>query len=337
MRFTKEALKKSIFGIAVFFVLSIGVFANSFTVKAGADGWKNAASDDEKVNAREARKGVVRIFNRMENGSSLGTGFGVGTVGEETDIFITNRHVVVNEDDTVSNEIYILLDNEALTRYVENGERYLSMNQDHMVKCKVLYTTEDYPDFAILQAERKVEGRVALPLLSSLESNEMDTVYAVGYPGNADFNTDKYVPASVADETSTQGVISSFKILENSKNTEIIQHDASINHGNSGGPLITTDGNVIGINTYGFGIVGNSEAGENTMSEYSASVIIDYELGIYYEKGTVKTGEVDQGFEFPIDIKILAAALAGVLVIAILTVAFFLNKKKGEENNNKPG
>lgn len=340
MRFTKEALKKPLFGIAVFCMLFISIPGNSFDIKAGADGWKNAASDDEKVNAREARKGVVRIFNRMDNGSSMGSGFGVGTVGEETDIFITNRHVVVKEDDTVSDEIYILLDNEALIRYVENGERRMSMNLDHMVKCKVLYTTEDYPDFAILQAERKVEGRVALPLLSSLEANEMDTVYAVGYPGNADFNTDKYVPASVADETSTQGVISSFKILENSENTEIIQHDASINHGNSGGPLITADGNVIGINTYGFGEVGNSKAGENTMLEYSASVIIDYvmdeldELGIYYEKGTVKT---EKKFDFPIDIKILAAAVTGVLVLIIVSVVFLGKKKKGEENKNKPG
>lgn len=295
----KGAVKRALFALLAAGVLITGILSVPFSVKA----------DEESKVVRNAYNGVVRIVN--PEGDSMGSGFGVGKAGEETDIFITNRHVVeVGEDGSkIADTVYIPLDNEAITNK--------GIDEGRMVACKVLYTTDAFPDFAILQAERKVEGRIALPLMSYVYANEVDTVYALGYPGNADYNTDRNLPATVADVTGTRGVIASFKIFEAKGNTEIIQHDAHINHGNSGGPLVTADGNVIGINTYG--------EGEN--GEYSVSVIIDYamdkldELGIPYDKGKKPSA-------FPVDIRILIAAGAALVIILAAVLFFFVKKKK---------
>lgn len=326
MKGTKRVRKRVFFGIFAAVILLAGILSASFSVKV------KAAGDSEAEIIRNAYKGVVRIFN-PEDGSK-GSGFGVGKAGEETDIFITNRHVVANEDGIIADAVYILLDNEAITySYDEDGNCYYSKDENHIVKCKVLYTTAGNPDFAILQAERKVEGRIALPLMSYVHANEMDTVYALGYPGLADYNANSYLPASVEEVSGTRGVISSFKIVEYDENTEVIQHDAKISSGNSGGPLLTAEGNVIAINTAITGtLVGEGEDAER-VSEYYISVIIDYvmeeldELGISYDKA-------EKGSSFPVDIRILAAVGAVLVIVVIAAVYIYTSKKKSKTKSS---
>ncbi len=70
-----------------------------------------------------------------------------------------------------------------------------------------------------------------------------EDVAAIGYPLNFDIGTD----ISIA-----RGIVSKLnQTLEPYQS--LIQTDAAINHGNSGGPLVNTKGQVIGINTLSFG------------------------------------------------------------------------------------
>ncbi|MBQ8973009.1 MAG: leucine-rich repeat domain-containing protein [Clostridia bacterium] len=156
------------------------------------------------TSAAQARNGVVRILmvDNIDdpNYFATGSGFGVGVIGEETDIFVTNRHVVFDEtSNRISNQVYIMLDDNAAKRvyssfggyYDEEADRMfkLYLDKSHMVKCEVLYPTNadpEFPDFAILKAERKIEGRVALPLLSADEVEDTTDIWTIGYPGSAD-------------------------------------------------------------------------------------------------------------------------------------------------------
>lgn len=101
-------------------------------------------------------------------------------------------------------------------------------------------------DLALL----KVDG-LTLPVaeLASGQPNKGDPVIAMGYPGAADYGADLTFEATV-----NRGVLSNFHREPwsgrgNGRPLDIIQHDAPINAGNSGGPLFDDCGRVIGVNT----------------------------------------------------------------------------------------
>ena len=248
----------------------------------------------------EACNGVVRIYSEGDSSGGLGTGFAIGKKGKSSDIFVTNWHVAT--DDGAPADVYLVLSTKA---FGDNG-----VDWDYLVPCKVLYTTNGYPDIAILQAERVVTERTALPLCPSEYAKQGSTVYALGYPGSSDKANSAEVPADLKDITVTRGVISRFTVMSTRGDTSIIQHDAHINHGNSGGPLINEDGAVIGINTYGFG---------DNNSEWSASIYIDYamdaldDLGIAYDVCTPGSNH-----SIPI---ILAVAVGVALIAAAVVIA----------------
>jgi serine protease Do len=65
--------------------------------------------------------------------------------------------------------------------------------------------------------------------------NEGDKIAAVGHPFDLNLTT-------------TQGIVSSLAFED--RDISYIQHDAALNPGNSGGPLVSEQGLIIGLNTY---------------------------------------------------------------------------------------
>lgn len=115
----------------------------------------------------------------------------------------------------------------------------------------------DVSDLALIQTDEAL-NYPTIPV-SSEGYVAGQQVYVIGYPGVAD-NSELVNTNVVLSSTVTQGTISAIK--PNSKNTfDLLQIDASVQHGNSGGPIIDADGNVIGVATYGTG----SESGNYNM------------------------------------------------------------------------
>lgn len=280
----------------------------------------------------ETKKGVVAIYGLGDNGyvwsSWTGTGFAVGEQGEDSNIFLTNRHVVSNDIyDESEIRIWILQKDCAIN--VQTGEP----DPNQSITCEVLKTTSGYPDYAIIRATESVSGYKALPLMSSEEIPDGTTVYALGYPGVVDSASASHY--GIDDITATNGMISKHMQYAQADNTWVLMHTAQISGGNSGGPLITEDGAVIGLNTYGFG------ESEKNMNRYCA-VYVDYaiegldELGIQYDlfgegppEPTDPTGpgkDHDDGKwqEF------IPTALAVVVIIAV-SLLLVLKKNKKQE------
>jgi S1-C subfamily serine protease len=74
-----------------------------------------------------------------------------------------------------------------------------------------------------------------------------DQVFALGYPGVATFN-DLISEESISEATLTRGIISAKKNMRDG--WEVLQTDAAITHGNSGGPVLNEQGEVIGLITF---------------------------------------------------------------------------------------
>lgn len=104
-------------------------------------------------------------------------------------------------------------------------------------------------DVAIL----KVEGKnfPALPLGSTDDLQVGSSLQVIGFPGLVMGSNSFLLDTSAnAEPTFTKGVVSAFKLAKGDQK-RLIQTDASINHGNSGGPALSSDGFVVGIATYG--------------------------------------------------------------------------------------
>lgn len=101
----------------------------------------------------------------------------------------------------------------------------------------------------------------ALPLGDTSSLQEGSSLVVIGYPGlvEGDLNPEAnslidYTTSSVKP-TITRGIVSAIKKDEGGR--QLVQTDASIDHGNSGGPAFNENAEVIGIATYGF----NSSSG----------------------------------------------------------------------------
>lgn len=274
--------------------------------------------------AAQSRNGVVRILALNPDGNySLGSAFGVGKAGEATTTFVTNDHVVYDWYYTEDGSLVAL---PAVSVWIlKNSSAWnpvTGLDNSQAIPCEVLYAAgKEYPDMAILKAAEAPEDRVALPLLGDESQLEVgDAVYALGYPGTSDDTEQgiygKRLVAGVEDVTITSGVVSRFTTASSFGDTRIIQHDATINHGNSGGPLISANGAVVGINTYGMGqdtSTGDVNSYYTVRIQYVADKL--NELGIAYD--VYKSGST------------LIWVGAGVAAAAVIVaVAVLLGKKK---------
>ena len=102
-------------------------------------------------------------------------------------------------------------------------------------------------DLAIL----KIDGETMLPTLK-LADDELPRVgqqlYVYGYPGPVT-NNDFISKLSAIEPTLTTGIVSAIKKSVNG--WPLIQMDANINHGSSGGPVCNAEGEVLGLTTFG--------------------------------------------------------------------------------------
>ena len=150
------------------------------------------------------------FYGRSSQRAQVGTGSGV--IISPTGYIITNNHVIKS-----ANEISITLNN----------------NKAYMAE---LIGTDEATDIALL----KIETEEDLPFMAFGDSDNAkigEWVLAVGNPFNL-------------NSTVTAGIISAKSRDLSGKNLQsFIQTDAAVNPGNSGGALVNTSGDLIGINT----------------------------------------------------------------------------------------
>ncbi len=102
-------------------------------------------------------------------------------------------------------------------------------------------------DIAIL----KITANEEMPVLTLTRSGLPqvgEQLFVYGYPGPVT-NNDFVSPASAIEPTLTTGIVSAIK--KSVGGWPLVQMDANINHGSSGGPVCNEKGEVIGLTTFG--------------------------------------------------------------------------------------
>ena len=174
---------------------------------------------------------------------------GSGFIIDKKGIVITNNHVIQDAEDIV-----------------------VTVNGEKEFKAKII-GKDPLSDIAVLQIESK-EKFTPVAFGDSDKARIGDWVIAIGNPFGL-------------GGTVTAGIISARnRSIGLSRYEDYIQTDASINSGNSGGPLFDMNGNVIGINTAILGQSGSIGIGFSIPSN-SAKKVIDQ---------LIKFGETKRGW-----------------------------------------
>jgi S1-C subfamily serine protease len=150
-------------------------------------------------------------FGAAQTQRALGSGFVLDKAGH----IVTNFHVVRGAS--------------AIQVSFSNNERFKAR----------LVGVDPSTDIAVLKVEVKARALKALPLGNSDGVRVGDQVIAIGNP----FGLDRSV---------TAGIVSAVQRRIEAPNqlsiSHVIQTDAALNHGNSGGPLLDAQGEVVGVN-----------------------------------------------------------------------------------------
>lgn len=207
------------------------------------------SSGSEAVN--EARNGVLQINLTYidQNGNSYvlqgGTGF---LIGDESgaEYMITNAHVV-NLDADVSAAASEMFGVDFSNLNNINLQIQVVVKRDVVINASIVNQSADM-DFAILRLEQTIYDRVPLTIDDNEESLvETMEVYALGFPSAIELVEDTPFYVS-SDVNIINGIVSTKTSIDGIK---YIRHSATMTAGNSGGPLLNSDGNVVGVNTLG--------------------------------------------------------------------------------------
>lgn len=166
---------------------------------------------------------VVHIITTQEvqsgrgNQAPFGNGEGSGFVWDASGHLVTNHHVVAGAD-------------QVTIEFFDGTE----------LKAEVIGTDPD-SDLAVLKVDPALVDLVPITIGDSAAVRVGQTAIAIGSPFSQDF-------------TMTVGIVSAVGRIRPSGLTAfaiplVIQHDASINPGSSGGPLFDRRGTLIGVNT----------------------------------------------------------------------------------------
>jgi S1-C subfamily serine protease len=170
-----------------------------------------------QVNATRVLRGIgADPFFGLPFSEQRRLGYGSGFVLDKSGHVVTNLHVIDGAD-----------------------EVSVSFSNRDRVRARVVGTDRD-TDLAVLQVDTTARALTPLRLGNSDEVEVGDAVVAIGNP----FGLDRTVTAGIVS-----AVARPLKAPSGVQIDEVIQTDAALNSGNSGGPLLDARGRVIGVTT----------------------------------------------------------------------------------------
>lgn len=181
-----------------------------------------SSSNGSNNNPMNGYGGFFGYGSQGNNGSQGMTGVGTGIIMSKDGYIVTNAHVIYDDE----------------YGYGEASSVQIQMSDEETTYDARIVAYDKEADIAVLKIDADNLTPAEFGDSSSCEVGEM--VVAIGNPLGLQFQN-----------TVTCGIISALdrKVTINDNTMTLIQTDTAINNGNSGGPLINSSGQVIGINS----------------------------------------------------------------------------------------
>ncbi len=234
------------------------------------------------------------FFNRNQpNSSRRATSLGSGFIVSDDGYVVTNNHVIEGAD-----------------------EIFVTLHDNTQVEAELI-GRDPKSDLAVLKID--VEDKLKFSIFGNSDKSRVgDWVVAIGNPFGL-------------GGTLTAGIISARgRDINSGPYDDFIQTDASINRGNSGGPMFNMDGEVIGVNTAILSPSGGSVGIGFSIPSNAVSTVIDQ---------LIKHGEVKRGW-LGVHIQAVSEEIAETLGLEEPVGALVANVMEGgpaEEAKIKPG
>lgn len=240
--------------------------------------------------ASDAKNSVVAVIN--QDGMSYGTGFAIGESGKPVEYIVTNNHVVQGDaGNTTATIAFDLASND-----------YVMAN---------VYFYDATKDIAVLKLPQPTDKREAMVLCPMENVDPDDAFAALGYPGNQATDWPKY---NTDDITVTKGGI---KKADRINGLDVYMLDLTITHGNSGGPLVNSQGEVVGINTFG-------------LNDDNYAIAIDELLKV------IDTDRIPVTLHGSVNLFLIVGAALLIVIIA-LVIVLIVRKKNNNGDDNYAG
>lgn len=281
-------------------------------------------------NQHEARDNVVVISTFMsyddgadhiEEALCYGSGFFVGKAGKDPQYLVTNYHVVEDFVDLGSGEL--IMDELAALDIAVNASLRVYFSSTDYVEAQII-TYNENTDVAILRIANPTDKRKPLVIKNPTKNDISTQVYAIGFPGLADnafINPNS--KWSSDDATVTSGVVSNL-VTSSGSVSRRVQLDANISSGNSGGPLVNSKGQVLGINTQ------SVSSGNNTIN-YAVDISEATDL---LDRNNISYSKADD-FDIIFPSYVIWIVLGAVAAIVIVTIIVLLVRHKPDPNDDK--
>jgi serine protease Do len=192
---------------------TVGMGAENIDFTSAAENAVHTVVHVKNVSVRTVYNPIMEFFYGSRGGQQqeqIGTGSGV--IISEDGYIVTNNHVIKDA-----------------------SELEVTLNNNKVYKAKLI-GTDSKMDIALL----KIDADGKLPYSTFADSDQVkvgEWVLAVGNPYNLNSTVTAGIVSAKARNLDTKGIQS------------FIQTDAAVNPGNSGGALVNTRGELIGINT----------------------------------------------------------------------------------------
>lgn len=255
-----------------------------------------SSSNGSNNNPMNGYGGFFGYGSQGNNGSQGMTGVGTGIIMSKDGYIVTNAHVIYDDEHG----------------YGEASSVQIQMSDEETTYDARIVAYDKEADIAVLKID--ADNLTAAEFGDSSSCEVGETVVAIGNPLGLQFQN-----------TVTCGIISALdrKVTINDNTMTLIQTDTAINNGNSGGPLINSSGQVIGINS---AKMSSTYSGEATvegigfaipMSE--AKSIVDDLINYGYVTGRPQLGiscqdvteAVSQAYNIPVGAYIFSVTAGG--------------------------